>query len=53
MTARDPLINNAWLTPSRLTETPVSRAPSEMAMEIETHGPDENKRIKGHKLDVI
>ena len=25
----------------------------EMALEIELHGPDENKRIKGHKLDVI
>jgi hypothetical protein len=25
----------------------------EMAIEIETHGPDENKRVKGHKLDVI
>jgi hypothetical protein len=25
----------------------------EMALEMELHGPDENKRIKGHKLDVI
>ena len=25
----------------------------EMALEIELHGPDETKRIKGHKLDVI
>ena len=25
----------------------------EMALEIELHGPDEYKRIKGHKLDVI
>ena len=25
----------------------------EMALEIETHGPDEKKRILGHKLDVI
>lgn len=25
----------------------------EMALEIELHGPDENKRVKGHKLDVI
>ena len=25
----------------------------EMALEIELHGPDESKRIKGHKLDVI
>lgn len=25
----------------------------EMALEIELHGPDEKKRIKGHKLDVI
>ena len=27
--------------------------PLEMALEIELHGPDESKRIKGHKLDVI
>ena len=25
----------------------------EMALEMELHGPDENKRVKGHKLDVI
>ena len=25
----------------------------EMALEMELHGPDEKKRVKGHKLDVI
>ncbi len=25
----------------------------EMALEMELHGPDENKRVKGLKLDVI
>ena len=31
-TARDPLINNALLTPSELTEMPVSKLPSEMPL---------------------